>query len=169
MTGAILLLGFVTLERIAEMALARRNTRRLVALGGIERGARHYPYIVALHALWLGGLWGLAWDRQLNPAWLSVFIVLQIIRAWIMATMGARFTTRIIAVPGEALIRHGPYRLMKHPNYALVVAEIAVLPLVFGLWQFAIGFSALNAVALAVRIPAEERALAGSRGHSLEA
>jgi methyltransferase len=162
-TEAVLLLGFVTVQRLTELAFARRNTRRLLLIGGIEHGAGHYPYIVALHALWLGGLWALAWERQIDVVWFCVFVVLQLLRAWILSTLGTRFTTRIITVPGEALVRRGPYRLMKHPNYALVIAEIAILPLVFGLWQFALGFSLLNAAALAIRIPAEEQALSDLR------
>jgi len=77
----------------------------------------------------------------------------------VLASIGTRWTTRIIAVPGETLVRRGPYRFIPHPNYAVVVGEIAVLPLVFGLWAYALVFSVLNASVLWIRIRAERRAL----------
>lgn len=163
MIGSVVLLALVTAQRLGELVLARRNTSRLLARGGIEHGAAHYPLIVALHAAWLGGLWWLAWNRTLQPGWLVVYLVLQGLRVWILASLGARWTTRIITVPGETLVRRGPYRLIRHPNYLLVAAEIAVLPLVFGLIGYALAFSALNAVILAVRIRAESRALQPAR------
>jgi methyltransferase len=160
MIGAILLLGFVTVERVGELLLARRNTIRLLARGGSEHSASHYPIIVALHALWLLGLWAFAWDRPVNLLWLGVFAILQFGRAWVLATLQDRWTTRIITVPNEVLVRRGPYRFSDHPNYAVVIGEIAVLPMVFGLWQFALIFSALNAAILSIRIRAENKALA---------
>jgi methyltransferase len=157
---AVALLGAVTLERLAELALARANTARLRRAGGIEVAAGHYPWIVALHTGWLGGLWWLAADRPPEPAWTAVFLLLQLMRLWVLATLGRRWTTRIIIVPGETLVRKGPYRLLRHPNYAVVVAEILILPLAFGLPVYALVFTLLNALLLAIRIPAEERALA---------
>jgi len=109
------------------------------------------------------GLRGLKPPLTLNLAWLGVFVLLQAMRVWALATLGRRWTTRIIAVPGETLVRRGPYRFLNHPNYAVVVGEIAVLPLVFGLWQYALVFSILNAAVLTTRIQAEDRALAGLR------
>jgi methyltransferase len=159
MTLAALLLGFVTLQRLGELALARRNTARLRALGAIEAGAAHYPLIVALHAAWLAGLWLLAWDVQPSLFWLAAFIVLQVLRIWVLATLGRRWTTRILVLPGAPLVRHGPYRFFAHPNYAVVVGEIAVLPLAFGLYWYALVFSLLNAAVMAVRIRAETAAL----------
>ncbi len=160
MIGAIALLALVTAERVAELPIAARNTRALLAGGGIEHEAGHYPAIIALHALWLGGLWLLAWDSPLNLVWLAVFLGLQALRVWTLLSLGRRWTTRIITVPGETLVRRGPYRFLKHPNYVVVIGEIAVLPLVFGLWWFAAVFSLANALALYVRIRAEDRALA---------
>jgi methyltransferase len=157
---AMLVLAFVTTERLAELLLARRNTRQLLARGAFEAAPCHYPAIVALHAAWIGGLWLLAWDRPVHYGWLSVFAVLQILRAWVLATLGSRWTTRIIVVPDETLVRKGPYRLMSHPNYAVVIGEIAVLPLAFGLPWYALIFSILNGVVLTVRIRAENAALA---------
>jgi methyltransferase len=157
---SVAILAAVTAQRLGELVLARRNTARLVARGGVEHAAAHYPVIVALHAAWLAGLWALAWDRPANLAWLAVYLVLQALRAWILMTLGARWTTRIIVVPGEALVSKGPYRFMSHPNYAVVVAEIAILPLVFGLVAYAAVFSVLNASVLWLRIRAEGAALA---------
>jgi methyltransferase len=114
---------------------------------------------VALHAAWLAGLWWLAWDRPIQAGWLAAYLVLQALRAWVLLSLGSRWTTRIITVPGEALVRRGPYRFLPHPNYLVVAGEIAVLPLVFGLPLYALAFSVLNAGVLAVRIRAESRAL----------
>jgi methyltransferase len=156
-----LILGLVTLQRVGELVLARRNTARLLARGAYEVASGHYPLIVILHAAWLAGLWGLVWrsDATVDWAWLAVFVVLQGLRAWVIATLGVRWTTRIIVLPGAPLVREGPYRLMAHPNYLVVGAEILVLPLVFGLVWYGIAFSVLNALVLWVRIRAEEVAL----------
>lgn len=156
---SITILALVTAERLAELVLAHRNTRRLVAMGGVEAGAEHYPVIVGLHAAWLAGLWLLAWDRPVSYAWLAVFVLLQGFRIWTLATLGGRWTTRIIAIPGETLVRRGPYRFMRHPNYAVVVGEIAVLPLAFGLPIYGAVMTLLNGTVLWVRIRAEETAL----------
>lgn len=164
MTLSILILLLVTLQRLGELVLARRNTRRLLARGAVETGAGHYPLIVGLHAVWLAGLWVLAWDNPVSLAWLGVFVVLQLLRAWVIATLGSRWTTRIITLPGEPLIRRGPYRLVSHPNYLVVAAEIAVLPLAFGLPLYALVFSLLNGAVLWVRIRAENAALADDEG-----
>lgn len=160
----IAILALVTAQRLAELLVARRNTVRLMAAGGVERGRAHYPVMVALHALWLIGLWGLARERPVNPVWLCAYIVLEGLRIWVLASIGPRWTTRIIVVPGETLVRRGPYRLIPHPNYAVVAGEIAVLPLVFGLWTYAAAFSLLNAAMLAWRIRVENRALAEAAG-----
>ena len=163
MDPAAALLAFVTAERLAELAWAERNTRRLRAAGAYEVGSRHYPLIVALHAAWLAGLWIFAWGRPVHWPFVALFLVLQGLRAWILATLGRRWTTRIIVVPGEVLVRRGPYRFLRHPNYAVVVGEIACLPLAFGLVGFASVFSILNAAVLAIRVRAENGALAEAR------
>jgi methyltransferase len=155
----IVILALVTLERIAELWLANRNTRRLLAQGAREHGAGHYPLIVALHLLWLVTLWWLAPDRPIDGVWLGLFVLIEVGRIWVLASLGGRWTTRIIVLPDAPLVRRGPYRWLNHPNYVVVVAEIAVLPLVFGLWRVALLFSVLNAILLWVRIRAENRAL----------
>jgi methyltransferase len=133
-----------------------------MARGAVEVAPGHYPAIVLLHAAWLAGLWWLAWDRAVVLPWLAVFVALQAARVWVLASLGARWTTRIVVVPGETLVRTGPYRFMAHPNYAVVAGEIAVLPLAFGLPWYAVAFTVLNAAVLALRIRAENRALAGA-------
>ncbi len=122
-------------------------------------GAVHYPLIVALHAAWLAGLWFLASSSPVNVIWLGVFILLQAARVWVIATLGERWTTRIIVLPGAPLIASGPYRFVSHPNYCVVAAEILVLPLVFGLVWYGLVFSLLNGLVLWLRIRTEAAAL----------
>ena len=159
MWPSIALLAFVTLQRLVELPIARANTRRLLAAGGHEVAPGHYPLIVALHASWLATLWWLAPGRPIDLPFLALFALIEIGRIWVLRTLGHRWTTRIIVVPGETLVARGPYRYVDHPNYWVVIGEIAVLPMVFGLWQVALIFSLLNAAMLAVRIRAENCAL----------
>ncbi len=155
MTPAILLLAFVTAERIAELWLARRNTSALLAQGAYEVAPGHYPLIVSLHAFWLIGLWLLGWNAPFNLAWVAVFLVLQLLRIWVLTTLGRRWTTRIIVLPGAPLVSTGPYRFVSHPNYLVVMGEIAVLPLCFGLPWYALIFSIANLAVLTIRVRAE--------------
>ena len=164
MITAAILLGCVTAERLGELWLARRNTRALLERGAREVAPGHYPLIVALHALWLAGLWGFGLSGGVDPGWLAVFVGLQVLRVWVLLTLGRRWTTRIIVLPGVALVRAGAYRFMKHPNYAVVVGEIAVLPLCLGLPWYALVFSLANAAVLAIRIGAENVALRDAAG-----
>jgi methyltransferase len=159
MSFAAIILTLVTLQRLGELVIARRNTEKLMARGAIEVGAGHYPLIVALHAAWLGALWLYGRDQDINLTALGAFVLLQGLRIWILATLGPRWTTRIIVLPGEPLISAGPYRYLSHPNYAVVAGEIAVLPLALHLPWIALIFSVLNAGVLAIRIRAETHAL----------
>ena len=159
----IAILGFVTAQRLIELPIARANTARLIAAGGHEVAPRHYPMIVALHAAWLAALWWFAPGRPINLVLLGLFVIVELARLWVLRSLGDRWTTRIIIVPGEQLVARGPYQYVDHPNYLVVIAEIALLPLVFGLWQVALLFSLLNAAALTLRIRAENRALGRSR------
>jgi methyltransferase len=155
------LIGLVALQRLLELALSRRNAARLRSRGGCEIGADHYPYIVGVHAAWLATLWfAVPADADASWTWLAVYLALQVGRAWVMLTLGSYWTTRIIQLPAEPLVRTGPYRFCRHPNYVVVAGEIAVLPLVFGQWYTAAAFSALNALVLAWRIRVEDAALA---------
>lgn len=167
MALAGIILGLVTLQRLGELVLSKRNTDRLRARGAYEVAAGHYPLIVLLHAAWLIGLWYLVVYRaavsgasvEVRWAWLGVFVVLQALRFWVIATLGPRWTTRIIVLPGAPLVTGGPYRFVSHPNYWVVAGEMLALPLVFGLVWYGIAFSALNAAVLWMRVRAEEAAL----------
>jgi methyltransferase len=159
---AILLL--VVVQRAGELWYASRNTRALKARGGLEYGRRHYPLIVLLHASWLIAI---AISIRSDPAVrvfpLGLFALVQALRAWVLATLGPYWTTRVITVPDAPLVNRGPYQFLRHPNYVVVVGEIAFLPLVFGQVANAIVFSVLNAAVLAWRIRVEESALDGRR------
>jgi methyltransferase len=164
MTPAAVLLGAVTAERLAELWLARRNTAYLLAKGAREFAPSHYPAIVLLHTLWLAGLWLFGWMQPLSSFWLMIFLVLRALRVWILVTLGHRWTTRIIVLPDAPLVTSGPYRFLSHPNYLVVIGEIAALPLCLGLPWFALIFSASNAIVLTVRVREENAALIGLRG-----
>lgn len=157
------ILSYVIAQRLCELWIARRNTAALLAEGGREVAPEHYPLLVTLHATWLTGLVILSFGRSISLWALILFALVQVLRFWTLGTLGRRWTTRIIVVPGETLIAGGPFRYVSHPNYLVVIAELLLLPLVFGLPLYAAVFSALNAAVLTVRISAEERALAPSR------
>jgi methyltransferase len=160
---AELILALVTLQRAGELVISRTNTRQLLARGAVEVASGHYPAVVAVHAAWLLSLWVFGHDQPVNPAALAVYLALQGFRIWVLRTLGSRWTTRIIILPEQPLVSAGPYRWLSHPNYAVVTGEIVVLPLVFDLPLLAAIFTVLNAAVLAIRIRAENRALAGSR------
>jgi methyltransferase len=163
-TAIQIILGAVLLQRLAELWYSRRNTERLLDAGAVEIGAAHYPYIVLLHAAWLAALVLLTPDNApVNYGWLAVFLGLQAARVWILVALGRYWTTRVLTLPGTPLVRRGPYRYMHHPNYVVVAGEIAVLPLVFGQWQIALLFSALNLLVIRERIRVENEALAERR------
>jgi methyltransferase len=159
--AAYALLAYTACERLVELAYARRNTRRLLAAGAIEVGAGHYPLFVLLHGAWLASL-ALSIDAgvRVEPWLVALYGLLQLVRLWIIRTLGRYWTTRVITLPGAPLIRTGPYRFLRHPNYLLVMAEIAVLPLAFGLVAQALIFSALNGLLIFHRVRVEATALA---------
>ena len=159
-----IVLALVALQRLIEVAYAERNTRALLARGAVEVGRAHYPLIVLLHAAWLAAI-ALFLPPQAVIHWwaLSLFVALQLVRIWVIATLGPYWTTRIITIDGAPLVRRGPYRFVRHPNYLVVAGEIATLPLAFGETLVAIAFTVLNAAMLAWRIRQEDRALAVRR------
>ena len=159
MWEGVAVLAFVTVQRLAELMLSQRNTKRLLARGAYEVAPGHYPFLVTLHAAWLATLWFLGPGPPIEIVPLILFALLQLGRVWVIATLGERWTTRIIVLPGAPLVKTGPYRWVNHPNYLIVLGEIAVLPLVFGLPMVAILFSALNGLLLWVRIRCENQAL----------
>ena len=163
MTAAEFILAAVTAQRAGELVLSHYNMRRLMARGAVEVAPRHYPLMVAAHGGWLIALWVFGHDQPVQPIALVFYLALQAFRFWVMRTLGRRWTTRIIVLPGEKLVSWGPYRYLAHPNYAVVVGEIAVLPLALGLPRLAAIFTILNAAVLFIRIRAENRALDASR------
>jgi methyltransferase len=166
---ASIILALVTLQRLSELALAQYNTNRLLARGAIEVGANHYPLVVSVHTAWLIALWVWGRDQDVELLALSGFVVLQGLRLWILATLGSRWTTRIIVLPGEPLVASGPYRYFSHPNYAVVAAEIALLPLALHLPWLALIFTVLNTAVLVIRIRTEARALSATGGQPARA
>lgn len=161
MSPALWAASLVAAQRLAELVWARRNTRRLRVAGAVEHGAGHYPLLVLLHGAWLAAL------ALLTPAhapvhWpvIGVYLALQPLRLWIIASLGECWTTRVLVVPGRAPVRRGPYRWLRHPNYLVVAAEIALLPLAFGAWGTALVFTVLNALLTAHRVRVENAALA---------
>lgn len=160
----------VALARLVELLIANRNTTALLAQGGVEIGRSQYKFIVALHAAWLAALLiAIPMAAQVDWYWLGLFAALQAARVWVIASLGRFWTTRIITLPEAPLIRRGPYRFLRHPNYLVVALEIPVLPLAFGAWDIALGFGLLNLAVLAWRIGVEERALAPRRASDLSA
>ena len=158
--GTLLFLGFIVVQRLAELVIARRNTARLMASGAREVGAGHYPVMVVLHSAWVAALLLFGWSEAVHLGWLAIYAVLQVFRLWILGTLGPRWTTRII-VTDTPLVAAGPFRFVPHPNYTLVVAEIIVAPMVLGLVWVAVLFTILNAAMLYHRIGVEDGALRG--------
>ena len=159
---------FVVLERLAELPYAARNTKRLLAQGAVETGRAHYPLFILLHASWLVAIVAML-PREPRIFWpaLAAYAVVECLRAWTILTLGPYWTTRIIALPNAPLVKTGPYRFLRHPNYCVVILEIALLPLVFGEISVAVIFSALNALLLSWRIRLEEKSLAPRRALSV--
>ena len=155
---ALLFIAFVVLQRLGELVLARRNTAALLARGAREIGASHYPLMVGLHTAFLVAIAWYGWQAPVALPWLAAYAVLQGLRVWILASLGPRWTTRIIILD-EPLVVRGPYKFMAHPNYLLVVAELIVIPMVLGLVWVALIFTVLNAAMLALRISVEQRGL----------
>lgn len=162
------LVAAVAVGRVIELRIAERHRRSLLARGGVEAGAGHYPWMVALHTAFLLACPLEVWlqDRPFLPVLAAAMLVLLALavalRWWVIAALGERWTTRILILPGTSPVTGGPYRFLRHPNYLAVVTEIAVLPLVHTAWTTALGFSMLNAWMLRVRIRAEEAALGGA-------
>jgi methyltransferase len=154
------------IQRTGELLLSARNTRRLLARGAREYGAGHFPWMVAVHALFpvclvaevlaLGARPGKLW-----PLWLGLWLGCQALRYAAIRALGERWSVKIVVPPGEPLVRRGPYRLLRHPNYLAVAVELIAAPMMFGAWRTAIANSLLDAAVLATRIRAEEAALEG--------
>jgi methyltransferase len=158
-TAAEIILALVTAQRGGELLLSRAHTKALMACGAVEIAPGHYPLMVAVHTAWLISLWAFGYDQPIDITALVIYLALQGLRVWVMATLGARWTTRIIVLPNGPLVTSGPYRYLRHPNYAVVAGEIAILPLTLQLPAVAVIFTLLNAGVLFIRIGAENQAL----------
>lgn len=162
-----LLVGAVGGERLAELVVSRRNAHWAYERGGVEYGSGHYRPMVLLHGGLLAGAVVEVWvaDRPVLPVlagcMLAVTVAAQGLRWWCIASLGRRWNTRVIVLPGRAPVRRGPYRVLRHPNYAAVVVEGVALPLVHTAWMTATCFTVANAILLVVRIRVENAALAG--------
>lgn len=165
MTWLAVVLGLVIVQRLGELWLASRNTQRLMSEGAIEIGAPHYPLFIILHTGWLVAIAVLTpWMTEPNPWLLLIYLGLQFARVWVIVTLGRFWTTRIINLAGAPLVRRGPYRFVRHPNYWVASLEIAILPLAFNQIGVAIAFSVLNALLIAYRVRIENAALAQRTG-----
>jgi methyltransferase len=170
----LLLLALIALERVFELLLSQRNARRALTDGGIELGRSHYRVMVTMHTVFLAScaaesiLVAHTISPIVSTAALAAVLFAQALRYAAVATLGERWNTRIIVMPGAAPVTRGLYRWMRHPNYVAVVLEIAALPLIRGGWITAVVFSLANALMLAVRIPAEERALGANYSEAFE-
>jgi methyltransferase len=162
-TAAEIILALVTAQRGGELLLSHAHTRALMARGAVEIAPGHYPLMVVVHTAWLISLWAFGHDQPVNIVALVAYLALQGLRVWVMATLGARWTTRIIVLPNAPLVTAGPYQYLRHPNYAVVIGEIAILPLTLGLPWIAAIFTGLNAIVLFIRIRAENQALDATR------
>jgi methyltransferase len=158
-------LAYVIIQRLAELVYANSNTRRLLAEGGKEYGRNHYPLFILLHGSWLIAIVLFAQPAPAPKLWLlAAFIVSQAFRFWTLASIGRWWTTRIISAPSFPRVRKGPYRFLPHPNYTVVVIEIALLPMLLGAHMLVLPFTIANALLLAWRIRIEAGVLSGRKG-----
>lgn len=160
----VALLAYVALERAFELAISARHARHLLAQGAVEHGRSHFPLFVVLHTLWPLALVAEVLARGARPGpgwpiWLTLLLASQGLRFAAIAALGERWTVRVFALPGATLVRRGPYRFMRHPNYLAVIVELVCAPMLFGAWRTALGATIVNLVALAIRVRVEERAL----------
>ena len=154
----VLLIGLVIAARLIELRVAKKNEAWLRENGAVEYGQGHYPFIVALHTLFILSMiveYFMRGDAVINYLFLSTFMVLILLKIWTISSLGKYWNTKILRVPNSVFIKRGPYKYFRHPNYFIVISEIAVIPLVFGLFCTAIVFTVLNGVMLTVRIKAE--------------
>jgi len=157
----ILILALVTAQRVIELVIAHRNTKKLEARGGFEVGSNRHGFVVALQIVWLAGLWYLVL-YQLPPIeqpWVYAYVVLEATRGWIVAGLGSSWTTRLMVVPGEKLPDEGLHSWIRYANYIVVAAEVFILPMAFGLWWYAALFGVINLALLFWRMRSEDAAL----------
>src|SRR5829696_1520231 len=160
----IISVALIALQRVLELLLSRRHERALRVMGAYERGAGHYPVVVGLHVGWLVAMLLEGWMRGAEPSilcpfWLALFVCGQALRYWVIPSLGERWTTRVIILPGVPLVERGPYKHVQHPNYLAVALEIFSAPLIFGASFTALAFTLLKVGVLLLRIRTETRAL----------
>ena len=156
--------GFVIIQRIVELFVARSNELWIRSEGGYEVGAKHYPYMVAIHVGFFISLIVefLTFERSLPSYWMLLFVIficLQLMRVWVISSLGRFWNTKILVLPGAHVVKKGPFHFIRHPNYVVVTLEIIVIPLMLGAYFTALVFTILNVLILRVRIPVEEAAL----------
>ena len=164
MTLFIYVVGFVIFQRIIELLIARNNEKWIRSQGGYEVGAKHYPYMVAIHIGFFISLIieFVTFKEGVSRFWLPLFVLfisLQLMRVWVISSLGRYWNTKILVLPGANVVKKGPFHFIRHPNYVVVTCEIIVIPLMFGAYFTAVVFSILNIIILSVRIPKEEAAL----------
>lgn len=158
----ILFISFIILLRIGELMLSRRNQIWLLQQGAIEYGQKHYPYIIALHTLFIASLiieYSTKQTASFSLFFFVIYLLFLSLKVWVITSLGKFWNTKIYHISGFPLIKNGIYKYVKHPNYLIVIAEIAIIPLVFHLYYTAIAFTVLNAIALSVRIKEENKVL----------
>jgi len=158
----ILFISFIILLRLGELLYSKRNEKWLLQNNAVEYGKKHYPFIVALHVLFILSLILEYWIKQpvsYSVYFLIFYFLLLLFKAWVILSLGKFWNTKIYHIPNVPPIKKGPYKYIKHPNYLIVIIEIAIIPLIFHLYFTAIIFSILNAIMLSVRIKEENRAL----------
>lgn len=165
--------SFIILQRLTELWIARKNEERMKQKGALEFGAGHYPWMVLLHTGFFLSLIleVLILDREpavFSPVLLACFLLAQMIRIWALLSLGPYWNTKILVMPGASVVRKGPYRFMKHPNYLVVAIEIFIIPLMFNAWLTALIFSLLNGWMMSIRIPLEEKALTEATSYGKE-
>jgi methyltransferase len=156
----IIFILFVIIQRLSELYIARGNEKWLRSQGAVEYGKEHYPFIVALHTLFIISIileYILRGNTQIDFVFLILFALLLLFKFWALSSLGKYWNTKIFRVPGAGPVKKGPYKLFKHPNYFIVICEIAIIPMVFHLYYTAIIFTVLNAIMLTVRIRVENK------------
>jgi methyltransferase len=156
----ILFISFIILQRLSELFIARRNERWLLSQGAIQYGREHYPFMIALHTVFIGAiiadyLW--RGNSQIDWLFLALYLLALSFKFWALASLGKYWNTKIYRIPGVYPVKKGPYKFLKHPNYIEVVCEVAIIPLVFHLYYTAVTFTILNAIMLWVRIRVENK------------
>jgi methyltransferase len=160
----LIVISIIVFQRIIELFIAKRNENWMKIQGAVEFGARHYKYLVVMHGSFFLSLTAekVLLERGLSPLWPFIFCLFgltQLIRVWVISSLGKFWNTKILVLANEKIVKKGPYRFVKHPNYFVVAMELVVVPLLFNAFYTALLFTILNALMMMVRIPEEEKAL----------